>query len=269
MRALFLLLVVLNLGFFAWQLGKPAHDPAPSSDAALPSYPGLQLLSEMNVDDPIPTPPVEHATVASEALAEPSPPGLTEVAVEPEMEAAEEPEMVASEPLLIPAVEIAEPELVVESCLSVGPLASESDGSGLIARLTENGFTAQSQQTVASEIVGYFVLISPAATMQAAKATVASLEELGISDYYLFHKGQYRRGISLGLYKGADNATRRVAELAQQGVEAVVADRVKDRTIQHIEVRSNLTEAELEAIVSESGLAVDTGIKACTEIEAE
>lgn len=168
----------------------------------------------------------DHGTnTASAVMAEPG------MGVAPELSRASEPETDQGPERVAKAREPATTEIVAdeaamvaESCGRVGPLKpAEADAllKGLPANIELLSDTSSEQQVVTA----YYVLIPPLASRAEGQKKVRELNAAGLKDTWLFQGGEYRNGISLGVFSQKRGAQRHAALAVQKGFAAVVRDK--------------------------------------------
>ena len=185
MRALFLLLLLANAGFFAWSryLSPPetAADPAPLARQIEPGK--LKVVAPADLPPPAPAKPA----------ASPPPP------------AQPAPAAAAASPVALKCIEWGSFTLAdaprAEKALE--PLAL---GTRLAQRRTE-------------ETAAWWVFIPSQKTRQGALRKAAELKGLGIGEYFIMQEeGPLRWSLSLGVFRTEEAAQGRLAALRQQGV---------------------------------------------------
>ncbi|OOG28790.1 sporulation protein [Thioalkalivibrio denitrificans] len=192
MRSLALLLILLNVAFFYWHT---AHqEPAPHLNGYAEVQPPSGVARLVLLDE----------REAPEAL--------------PETQPREAPE---------PAV-VAVPALI---CETVGPLAEREAAEALQAALEEQG-AAASLRTASREVPStYWVYLPPRSSREAAQDLARSLTELGVEDLYVMGEGDFRHGLSLGLFSEHERARRRVRELEALGYSPQIEARFRTQTV--------------------------------------
>jgi len=187
-RALFLLLVLANAGFFAWSryVSPPdaAADPLPLTRQIEPEK--VKVVTPNEIPAPAPAPaktPTANAAPAATPTATPVALKCMEwgsftIADAPRAEKALEP-------------------------LALGPR--------LAHRRTE-------------ETAGWWVFIPPQGNRASAVRKAAELKALGVDEYFIVQEaGPYRWSLSLGVFRNEDAAQARLAALRTQGVRSAQA----------------------------------------------
>ncbi len=269
-RWLFLVLIIVNLGIFAWGMQRELRpvEPAPATD---PSVPSLVLLSEseagaeqaatdasvaqMPAFDPDLLPPDRSAEFDSgpeQTEFQNTPPVFPEAASAEDFElpgagpAAEavppepsEPETLqpdpvgdeASEPA--PAAAALEPEA---ACYSIGPFPQRDEAEGLRAALRADALDASLRQQARQEQKGYWVLIPPMASRAEAVAEVDRIKAKGIADVWRFNRGEMANTISLGLFARRVQAEAHQSDLERKGINSEVRPRYVERTDYYVDI---------------------------------
>lgn len=180
-RALIVVLAVLNLGVALWWLSRPADPPSAASvERARAGVATLQLAG-----------PADAGAVPAEASAA--------AAVAP----------AAPEPGAAPAAR----------CLSLGPFAAQAEAQAALERagsLLETGSVREERDGDASS---YRVVMPSVGDRAAAQAIVKRIAETGLGDYYVIAQGEDNT-IALGQYRSREGAERRQSELKAKGFSA-------------------------------------------------
>jgi hypothetical protein len=232
MRAAFLVLLLANVGFFAWwRYGSPpdaSADPAPLARQIDPEK--LKIVAPKDLPPPTPAKPV--------AVAPPQPP----------------PPQPASPPVALKCLEWGSFTLAdaprAEQTLE--PLAL---GSRLAHRRTE-------------ETAGWWVFIPPqtrvASARQAALRKASELRALGIEDYFIVQEeGQHRWALSLGVFRTEDAARARLEALRTQGVRSAVVG-ARETVVPKVWLQVRGVDLALESKLKELTVQVEsTELRTC------
>jgi hypothetical protein len=172
-RALIVLLVILNVGVAAWWIFAP--EPASPDPASMPlASPRLQLASERT-----PSRSVDHAAPISANRV----------------------------PNAIPAVESAAAigDVAGARCMTVGPFA---DASSLAAARTalQPRVSRLLVRQATSGHKGWRVWLPPLPDHASALAMAARIDAAGFKDYYVLPTGDEANGIALGRFGSEDAA---------------------------------------------------------------
>lgn len=187
-RALIVLLIVLNLGVAAWWISRPAAQPP-----ALPEQPAgvarLQLLGESGAT----------------AGATPPAPGPSPVVVPASTEAAPAPAVAAA---------------AATQCFSIGPFDSQAAATAATARIAAQATRVRPREVPGQQASGYNVLLPPLPDREAAQALAQRIGAAGFEDYLVINGGEQANGIALGRYRSREAAERRQAALKAAGFDA-------------------------------------------------
>lgn len=179
-RIVFFLLLLANLGYFAWSNFGPsaASDEKQLVEQQLNPQ-AIRLLG-----------PEQRATLAAERLKQ-----VTERAKAP------------------PA-----PKPTAAACLEFGAF-NLADVPRAEQALQPLGLGARLAQRRTDEVASYWVFMPPQGTRQAANRKSAELKKLGVGDFFIVQEdSKFRFAISLGIFKTEEAAKARLAELRERGV---------------------------------------------------
>ncbi|WP_369914939.1 SPOR domain-containing protein [Xanthomonas sp. NCPPB 3005] len=230
-RALLVVLTILNLGVALWWATQP-QTPAPAPMPALPAGVATLQLVPASAAVPqaaspapaasaaAPTPAVHTAPVpdaAAPVVAAPAAdaPATTAVPAAAAPAAAAAPPPQQPKAPSVAAAPAAEPA-TAPVCLSLGPYpdraAAETAAAALGAaprpRLREVGD---------GDATSFRVLLPTIGGEDGVKAAVDRIVAAGIRDYYPIREGDAGNAIALGQYRSREGAERRKAELAKAG----------------------------------------------------
>jgi hypothetical protein len=192
-RILLLLLVLTNIGFFAY------HYLLSGTDQAAAQIDALQISPEKIV-------PVAAETVSSVAATPVSAPP-TSIPVAP---AVVPPTAVLSAPA---------------SCAEWGPF-SGSEVARADAALAALGLPAGTTQRRVTEVDGYWVHMAPLKTKGEVDRKVGELKALGVTEFFVVtDAGPWRNAVSLGLFKNEDAAKSELERLRALGVRSAMVTR--------------------------------------------
>jgi len=228
-RTAFLILVLANVGFFAWwRYGSPtdaAADPAPLARQIDPEK--LKVIAPKDL--PPPSPPKPVAAIK----AEPPPP---------------------------PPVAL--------KCLEWGSFTL-TDASRAEKTLEPLALGPRLAQRRTEETAGWWVFIPAQKTAnprQAALRKAAELRNLGVDDYFIVQEdGQHRWALSLGVFRTEDAARARLAVLRAQGVRTAVVG-ARETVVPKVWLQVKGVDPALEAKLKELTVQVEsTELRACAE----
>ena len=218
MRFLVALLLLANVGLFAWIYSQPVQQPPAYRPVPVP--PGIAPLvllaereSQRSVDEPLTgelasaeMTPDQTGTVPTEAL----------IAEQVESDAVEE-ELPPPPPERI--------------CQTIGPLMKTDDVNHIAQRLESQGFEARQRSGKVREPSGYWVYL-PAMPAADARRIVSDLDSKGMTDYFI-GKQNY---VSLGIFRRKDQAQVRLEQVTALGYGAVLDRRYRTRTVHWLDV---------------------------------
>lgn len=204
MRALIVLLAVLNLGVAAWWLFRP--EPAPvAAEAAPPAVARLQLASERPDLRPAPAPQIPAADPPPARPPDPAPdpaPG-DNAAVE----------AATAEPATTEAT-------AAERCLRLGPFADAAALDAARAALAPRALRLRPREERAGGGRGWRVHLPAAADRATADATAERLRAAGFSDLLVVADGAEANSIALGRFTSEARAQAHASALQAAGFAA-------------------------------------------------
>lgn len=236
-RAIFLMLLLANLGLFAWyrwylQPGEKAPAPAP----ALTAKP-LQLMSELT--------PAEKKALATQAAPAATVPMLATVA---------------------PAPATAAPSIVSQTCASYGPFPSADAAGQALARLKAAGLTGSQHLVPGKAKLGYWVYLPPFGSRKEADAASNLLKKRGVTDIYVVADEANRNAISLGVFSQKDGAVQRQKEIRKLGYKPQMAERFRDEARYWIDAKgaeAALPQADVFKDLADEAVPVGRSTSAC------
>lgn len=193
-RALIVLLSVLNIGVAAWWIARdPSRPPAPAQVPA--GVMRLQLIDEgASASRPVPAP--IPATDASTPPATPSPTVADAINASP-----------------------------AQHCFSFGPFASQGAGAAAAARLKPlvQKLAVREQAGAVAPARGWRVYLPPLPSLEQAQAVAARIGAAGFDDYLVVREGVEANSIALGRYRNEAGARKRADALIAAGFAAQTA----------------------------------------------
>ncbi|MGN7832320.1 SPOR domain-containing protein [Pseudoxanthomonas sp. 22568] len=184
-RALIVLLAVLNLGVAAWWLTRP--EPAASP---LPEVPAGVTRLEL-VESTVPSSAAPQAAVT------------------------------ATTPPSSPAAPAA-PPTAARACFRAGPFAERAAADLARGRIDPTVGRAIPREMPGKGASGYRVSLPPMASREEAVAMAQRIGAAGFDDFLVINQGEETNGIALGRYRSREGAGRRQAQLAAAGFPARV-----------------------------------------------
>lgn len=263
-RALIVVLIVLNAGVALWW----ALQPAPAAVAAPPQPAGVARLevlpstaaaspgeaSEAGMgpaaavtapsDAPAPAPaPTETPTAAAAAsssidaaAAKVAATSQTSAQVPPPAKVAPTPNEVAAVAIK-PSPAVPTPAAAPERCASLGPYAARADADAALARLRGQALRTRVREDKDAGVSTFRVMLPNVGDRAAAQVLVKRIAAAGMGDYYVIAQGEDNT-IALGQYQSRERAERRQASLVGAGFPAQLLPSGTGQSRWWIDVRS-------------------------------
>jgi hypothetical protein len=251
MRWLFLLLLLANIAYVAWELNR--EHPQDALSPALPAgVERIVLLSELDTDtgqkpaasshaatrvaqDGAAKPAGGDASVQQQALAESS--RLTATKDADSGKAGVEDAEAVTDSRLATAVDEAETVPAADLCYTLGPF-SEMQTLRRVTRaikdyVVEASFRSKEEQ----EQTMFRVYVRPVGSKQEAKALIKELVSKNIRDYFIITDGPNKNGISLGYFSSKDRAYRHADRVRKLGFDATAEPVFRSYTIYWLDYR--------------------------------
>jgi len=233
-RALLVVLTILNLGVALWWATQP-QTPAPAPLPALPA--GVATLQLVPASAAVPQaasassapaastaapPPAVHAApaLAADVPAASAPAADAPAATAVPATAAPAAAAAASPPPKAPSVAAAaaaEPAAAAPVCLSLGPYPDRAAAETAAAALGAAAPRPRLREVGDGDATSFRVLLPTIGGEDGVKAAVDRIVAAGIRDYYPIREGDAGNAIALGQYRSREGAERRKAELAKAG----------------------------------------------------
>lgn len=235
MKWLFTLLLLVNLVILGWGLQRDPNAAAVATSVS-PGIGNLQLLSEVDgsldgvgpeqqTDQPLPDPAAAKAPSVSTAPSSVSGPTQEQgVGESPVPEKLPAPAVTTAEAEPSPEQKSPEPAPLV--CGAFGPFERGAEARAIAESLVGKGMDTSLRRESMEKPIGFWVLIPPLSSQQAAIEKVKQLRASGIEDIRRFVKGDLKDGISLGVFSRKANAQKRQQEIASKGHRADVVPRL-------------------------------------------
>ncbi|HEY9144079.1 MAG TPA: SPOR domain-containing protein [Arenimonas sp.] len=116
------------------------------------------------------------------------------------------------------------------ACMSLGPFGTPAELRAAMNALSPLAARIQYREVPATEVRGYRVFLSAAASREEALAAARQLAARGVRDYYVVTAGDQENTVSLGLFNELANAEKRREEIAAQGFNARLEPRTEQAT---------------------------------------
>jgi hypothetical protein len=228
MRALFLLLVLANVAFFAWsRYFSPADasaDPLPLGRQIQPEQ--LRILAPSEVPPPM---------AATKPAAAPTPPAA-----------------------------VASTAAAPGSCVEWGSFTL-ADAPRAEKALEPLSLGERLAQRRTEELAGWWVFIPPQGNRQGALKKAAELKSRGIDDYFVVvDDSPYRWSVSLGVFRNEDAAQSRLAALQARGVKSAQLG-PRETMVPKVWLQVRGVDSTLEARLRDIARQVEgTDLKSCS-----
>ncbi|MBB5942056.1 SPOR domain-containing protein [Xanthomonas sp. 3307] len=229
-RALLVVLTILNLGVAVWWAMQPPTPPAVPMPAVPAGVATLQLVNEAPA--PAAAPPLPAAApvavpadaqddtaVAADATESAPAPASTPAATPaaaptpPAAAPAPAPTQAQADPAAKPAADAA-------VCLSVGPYPDRDAAQAAITTLASGAPRPRLREDADSGATSFRVLLPTIGGEDGLRQATERIVAAGIRDYYPLRQGDAGNAIALGQYRSREGAERRRAELARAGFNA-------------------------------------------------
>jgi len=256
MRWLFLLLLVLNVGYVAWELKRehPLHVRATSLPRGverivllreLESAPAEKedtatMASTISAQETAAEPAAGDSTQLQQAGASQTHPGATQVAVLGDVGVDIEAKAVAEEQDAAPAIgpeTTSKGSPAVDLCYTLGPF-SEMKTLRLVTReikdyVVEASFRSREEQEQAM----FRVFLRPVGSKHEANALIKELVSKNIRDYFIINDGPNKNGISLGYFSEKGRAYSYADRVRKLGFGVVAEPVFRTYTIYWLDYR--------------------------------
>lgn len=244
MKWFFLLILIANIGYFAWELDREATIVRLSQSekqAVAKDLETLKVLDE-NSEYPAQRLPQKVDTVSENPTIE---------STEETLRAFELRQMAETEGLL--GIEQDEPyqEPVVDNiCYRIGPFKSENDRRLIVNWMDKRNIESILHQTFDTSSHLYWVTLSPMKDISEASDKYNEIKSKGIKDIMIVREGDFTNAISLGIYSTQAAVNRRLLEMKSQGYQAVVVPRY-NKSFEWVDVKvASGTENEIDFSVN-------------------
>ncbi len=262
MKWLFLLLLIINFGIFAWGYQQEQQEKQPTI-AAGADIGNMRLINEkkeeqkQDVVESTQEPDIEIAkaeTVTSEMLEQPvantaeanedtqqtntevaensESPQLTEASADPNAIIKSKEQLTALDSDKPDSDNIATDEKAVEAksettsrCGTIGPLKDRQVATKVLEDLQKSQLEAKIEQSVEKKQIGYWVVIPPLADGSQAQAKIDQLTKVGLKDIWHFRGGGLKNAISLGMFSKKENAENFSREVLAKGFKTEMQPR--------------------------------------------
>lgn len=227
MRILLMVLLLANLGFFAWQQW---YDPErvmalPQGEVDANLGAGLRLVGEQQRV-------ADAETAGSDDLPEKS----VAADMEPEVDAP------AAADAADQAMAQLRESLPNAVCATIGPFERLETAQVAEERLESFGSAAAVRESGGQIRSGFWVYLPPYSSRSEAKRIEDELRGRNVSDLFIVTGSDQRNAISLGLFSTPERADQRAAEIGRLGYTPRVAERFRDATVYWVDFRESAAE---------------------------
>lgn len=273
MKWLFLLLLIINFGIFAWgyrqeQLGMqpPIAAGADRGNMRLINEPKIE--AEQAGPEPASEPAPEVTQTATEAVVETEPvqpsekqagdsatepkpetekitantASGTEATIMPDWQAASIDTQATQPDAVSPTAEnkVAETKSETTSrCGTIGPLKDRRVAKGVLEDLKKSKLEAKLEQGTEKKQIGYWVVIPPMPDGSQAQSKIEQLAKAGLKDIWHFRGGGLENAISLGMFSKKENAENFTREVQAKGFKTETKPRYLNK--KHYLVKFTIT----------------------------
>lgn len=122
-------------------------------------------------------------------------------------------------------------------CVNIGPFASAELAGKALQRLAEEKQVATRRSEERKLEGSYWVHLAPFASRKQAEQRLKEIERLGIREVLIMPDASGNPALSLGLFTHAENAQKRLQELAQKGVQAQQEIRYRTESLDWFDLR--------------------------------
>ncbi len=206
MKWIFVFLLVINLAILIWGVQYEPVDRV-AGIAQQGAVGSMRLLSEVEEADR------ESAVVEEES----------DIVVEQQQSTVDEGEPLFERPVVTPR-----PKPVVKlvsRCGVLGVIDDRQVAQEARQLLVDEGAESSLQETNGKIEIGFWVVIPPLDSVDAAREMIDRLAEAGINDVWHFRSGELNNAISLGMFFQQENAEKLRLQIEQQGFKAELRSR--------------------------------------------
>jgi hypothetical protein len=130
-----------------------------------------------------------------------------------------------------------------QNCSTLGPLTNRDRAEALSAELAPLGVASRLRSEMVKTIRDYWVIQTPEITEGHQAEDIARLRRSGITDVSPIRDGQYRGGISLGIYRQRTNAIKRRQQVDRFGLTAEIVERGDKQEVYWVDASEDLFNA--------------------------
>jgi cell division protein FtsN len=224
MKWLFILLLIANVAILIWGIQREPVDQA-TEITKQRGVGNMRLLSEIEAEkDEVASPPADSALVTEQLATEEPSDGAQQA----------EGERSAAMPTR-PKPEVK----LINRCGVLGVIDDRQVAQEASKQLTDEGAKSSIQETQGKIEIGFWVVIPPMESSEAAQDMIVQLADAGITDVWHFRSGELNNAVSLGMFFQQENAEKMRQEIALKGFNAELRSRFlnKRRYSVHFKIR--------------------------------
>ncbi len=227
-RILFILLVIINVAYLAWQYNQP---PPTENEISLQMPQGARVLTLLREDITAQAPPEKGGyDVTYDNLAQRQ--GAHAV-----------------------------PETANRRCYTLGPLREVELANKLAAGIEALEFKNEQRALTENEQWAYWVFLPPYETRARAQNVASQLASKNVKDYFIVGaQEEGKNAISLGVYSKLDGAKKRYKQIKELGFEPQMRPHYREVTLHWIDYEEWGTRRLAQKIWQEGEMA-DTGVR--------
>lgn len=250
MKWFFILLLLVNVLYFGWELDRQTKMDL-TNKSSLPVLPAqaerLRFLGELDTLPPLRMAEVE--TPVEEIID--SMPTVAGTLGEPSAESGEDIAAELGAQLPDFSITAQQNSLGNGSCFSFGPIADEIQASGLHDWFSSHGGLTQLRYTDEQGRQLFWVYLSPEESRQEAMKTIRGFQEKGIQDFRLIVKGNMQNAISMGLFSSQASVNKRLGELKKKGYKPIVVPYADGKRVYWVDAKLPQDEAVLGKVFND------------------
>ena len=251
MKWLFILLLLVNVVYFGWELERQASlsRNQPVVVSSIPAGAGqLSLITEKEAGSQVLKTPVAPAfdSDASKADTGAATDAQAAAASPAAADTGSAPALVAQMPDIDLTGIDAGPGKV--TCFTFGPLAEEIMAVGLRDWFNSRRGDAAVRHEDEQGRQLFWVYLAPQDNRKEAMDTIRDLRDQGISDYRIIDRGNLENAISMGLFSSQASVNERLRELERKGYKPVVVPYYDNKRIYWVDVKLPLTSVPLQQV---------------------
>ena len=274
MKWFFILLLLVNLIYFGWELDRLTRIKI--SNAAPPlvipaDVKKLTLLRELAI--PPPSKNAHKGSDTSEVVEE----NTTTIQEDPRAESDQpasdvmiEEEFVQNLVTQLPDISVPgisdEAQSSRELCFSYGPFPNDLQTKDLMTWFEGRQIAVQQRMEKEQEHQLFWIYLAPLVSRDSAIEAIEELKSKGVKDYRLIETGDLRNAISLGLFATQASVNKRLNELKDKGYQPIIVPYRDAKVIYWVDVKLAGQQNILNEMFSEYPARFNSVPVKCSEI---